>query len=548
MTMELEPLVRAAQGGDVKAFVEITRRFQHFAFGSALALVHDFHRAEDVVQEAFVAAWGSLPGLVDPAAFPGWLRGIVRHQAFRLLRRKHLESLPLAAAADVASEEPAADHRLDQRQRAGAVLAAMADLPAGQREVASLFFVHECSHQDIATFLGLSVTTVNNRLHAARTHLKRRMLTMVKATLGSHALPDDFANRIGRLVQARGSVVEALFNPDALPDLMAELAISDEVNRRGISVQVIQRPGGGIVRGVAHTPVDVLPRGATVLDAGRPNLTPVSADAFERSFKLLAGEQPAAEGPARLLETGIKAIDVMCPLRAGGTVAIAGELGAGTMVVMEELVRRLSGGTDRVTMFNFIPHWPDAPAGHTVAGTLKQEGYSEGTAGAVQTFFFRAEVGPWTPERLAELASADTVIHLSRAQGKARIYPTVDPLTSRSGLLETGAVSHEHATIARRVREAISGLRQAGDAAPATEADAVMLARARKLAHFFGQPFYVAEPYHKRSGTTVGLAEALRVCREILDGQHDDLSVEAFWFAGGIAEIRSRAEGFKPAW
>ena len=58
--MDHAHLVRRATGGDVKAFVELTRRFQHFAFGSALALVHDFHKAEDVVQEAFLAAWSGL--------------------------------------------------------------------------------------------------------------------------------------------------------------------------------------------------------------------------------------------------------------------------------------------------------------------------------------------------------------------------------------------------------------------------------------------------------------------------------------------------------
>jgi len=92
--MDHEHLVRRASGGDVEAFVDLTRRFQHFAFGSALALVRDFQRAEDVVQEAFVAAWAGLPGLADPAAFPGWLRGIVRHQAFRMLRRRQLRTAP----------------------------------------------------------------------------------------------------------------------------------------------------------------------------------------------------------------------------------------------------------------------------------------------------------------------------------------------------------------------------------------------------------------------------------------------------------------------
>jgi DNA-directed RNA polymerase specialized sigma24 family protein len=59
--MHLEPLVRRAQEGDVKAFVELTRGYQHLAFGSALALIHDLQQAEDVVQEAFLPAW-SVPG------------------------------------------------------------------------------------------------------------------------------------------------------------------------------------------------------------------------------------------------------------------------------------------------------------------------------------------------------------------------------------------------------------------------------------------------------------------------------------------------------
>ena len=104
--MDLEALVTTARGGDVKAFVELTRRFQHAAYGSALTLVRDFQRGEDVVQEAFIAAWAGLPNLAEPAAFPGWLRGIVRHQAFRVLRKQQ-NALPLDEAATMPSEEPA---------------------------------------------------------------------------------------------------------------------------------------------------------------------------------------------------------------------------------------------------------------------------------------------------------------------------------------------------------------------------------------------------------------------------------------------------------
>ena len=92
---------------------------------------------------------------------------------------------------------------------------------------------------------------------------------MLKDTLQAHGLPDDFANRIGRLVEARGAVVEALFDPAAMPDILAELAVSDEANRRAVNVQVVQRASGGRVRGIAlSSPAAALPRGSTVLSSG----------------------------------------------------------------------------------------------------------------------------------------------------------------------------------------------------------------------------------------------------------------------------------------
>jgi RNA polymerase sigma factor (sigma-70 family) len=534
--MDHERLVRSATGGDVRAFMELTRRFQHFAFASALALTRDFQQAEDVVQEAFIAAWTALPSLGDPAAFPGWLRGIVRHHAFRVLRRKRPSSRPLAEATDIASEEPAPDHIFEQRQQAATALAAMAALPDALREPAMLFFIHECSHQDIATFLKLSVATVNNRLHAARTRLKERILTMVTETLHSHALPGDFANRIGRLIEARGSVVDVLFDPAAPPDILAELAVSDEVNKRAVNVQVVQRPRPGMVRGVAASPADALPRGSTVLSSGRQTETPVDLDEFARIVPLLAGPSPLAAGAGKFIETGIKVIDVMCPLAAGGSVAIVGEVGVGIVVVTEELVQRLCRGSQRISFFPLVPLTPNLPADWSFVGDLKREQFSEGTVGPVQTFFFRAEGGPWTRDRLMALTSVDVVVHLSRQRVLAKIYPAVEVLTSRSRLFETGAVSNEHATIAERARAAIAML-WAGHHAR-TVADGLMLERALKLQNFFTQPFFIAQPYTKRPGASVTLAATLRACREILDGAHDDVPTDAFYFCGDMMEIR----------
>ena len=65
-----------------------------------------------------------------------------------------------------------------------------------------------------------------------------------------------------------------------------------------------------------------------------------------------------------------------------------------------------------------------------------------------------------------------------------------------------------------------------------------------KLQNYFTQPFYCAQPWTKLSGATVARTEALRACREILDGAHDDVPVEQFYFRGGIDDIRrSRRTG-----
>jgi F0F1-type ATP synthase beta subunit len=368
------------------------------------------------------------------------------------------------------------------------------------------------------------------------------MLTMVTNNLHSQALPDNFANRIGRLIDTRGDMVEALFDPASLPDLMTELAVSDEARKRSVTIRVMQRSGGGIVRGVANAPIEALPRGATVLSSRRRSTTSIDQMQFDRLVPLLTAAATDGRPSSEIVETGIKVIDVMCPIRAGGSVAIAGENGAGTTVVMEEIVRRISKSSHPVTLFVLIPPpseiWPPSlDENYSFAEELKNEGYSEGTVGAVQTFFLTGVAGPWTAETLAALAPIDTVVQLARAMILRKNYPGVDVLTTRSRLLDDNLVGAADVEIARRAREAIALLRAAQEN-PALAPDPVLLARAQKLQAFFSQPFFVAEPYNKRPGLYVSRAEALRGCREILDGAHDDLPADAFYFTGGIDEIR----------
>ncbi len=151
--------------------------------------------------------------------------------------------------------------------------------------------------------------------------------------------------------------------------------------------------------------------------------------------------------------------------------------------------------------------------------------------------FLTGVAGPWTAEKLAALAPVDTVVQLARKMILAKNYPGVDVLTARSRLLDDHRVDAYHLDIADRARRAIAALRIAEETGNSA-ADSILLERARKLQAFFSQPFFVAEPFAKRPGSYVSRADPVRGCAEILNGRHDDLPVDAFYFTGSIEEIR----------
>lgn len=519
--MDLVALVERARGGDVDAFTALVERHQRLAHGSAVAVLHDADLARDVVQESFVAAWHGLPRLLDPKAFPAWVRGIVRRQALHALRSRRLESL--VNAANVPDDRLSAEQSVEASRRRELAFAALAALPAGLREAAVLRWIHDCSQAQIATFLDLPVTTVNNRLHAARGRLKKRMLAMVKRTVRDH-LPKDFPARIGRIVRAEGPVVEAHFEPAAPPELFSTLLAADEAGR-AVTVQVVQHLPNGRVRAVARDPDGRLEPGMQIAERAEIVNTPLAEPLLRSALERLV--PTAATAPPTLLETGIKVIDLMMPIVRGGVVALFGGQRVGTTVVVEELVRRLA--TAELSLFTFIPGGVRADGVRQV----RDEGYTLGI-GRVQTAFFVAN----PPERHEAF---DTVIVLSPAVAAAHIYPAIDPLRSQARWLAPEVVGETHASVSERVRRCLAdadGLDGRQDLDATARAT---VARARRLRQFFSQPFFIAEPYTHQPGSFVPRAETVVACAAILDGAYDDVPEEAFRFTGGIEQVLARA-------
>jgi RNA polymerase sigma factor (sigma-70 family) len=536
--MEVGILIYRVRAGDVCAFTELVRRYQGMAFAYAFSLLQDFQLAEDAAQEAFLTVYAELRSLQEPEAFPGWLRGIVRHCCQRIRRKRRIPVAPLEHGIGIAAQQDEPERQIEAREMRAYVLAAIQALPQAQREVTTLFYIQEHSQQEIAAFLGVPVTTVNNRLHAARTKLRRRMLPMVKETLQENTLPADFAERVGRIVQVQGPVIDAQFAPESLPAIFSALTITPPAGGPEVTVEVAQHLDNGVARCIAVTPVQGLADGLKVVDTGEPVRRPVPGETLSQVFPVFG--QARTETP-EVLETGIKAIDLFSPYARGGRVALSAEWCVGVLVLIPEIVRNIAVNQGGVSLFTFVKTPADAASWKEINREITI------AKGEIQTIYVPTS-DPNAPDFLASVAFLDATTHLSRRMAIQGLYPAIDPLASHSRLLDTATVGPEHLEVAEGVRALLQRYAALKESLDTTEAEAAskeeqtMVARARRALRFLTQPFFVAEPYTKQPGQYVRREETLQGFRAILEGACDALPEEAFLFCGNLDQVREKAQ------
>lgn len=167
-------LVRAAGGGDVRAFEQLYRKHARRVFAVLWRLCGHEARAEDLVQEAFVRAWQALPGFRFESAFSTWLHRLAVNTALMDLRSRRGgeametgdDALDAHATSDSAGQRTAL--RLDLER-------AIATLPPRARAVLVLYDIEGWKHEEIATELGMAVGSSKAQLHRARQLLRARL-------------------------------------------------------------------------------------------------------------------------------------------------------------------------------------------------------------------------------------------------------------------------------------------------------------------------------------------------------------------------------------
>ena len=180
----------------------------------------------------------------------------------------------------------------------------------------------------------------------------------------------------GKIVQCIGAVVDIQFPTDALPKvydaLMLDASAEHDLVEKGLTFEVQQQLGDGVVRTIALGSSDGLRRGMAVANTGKGISVPVGTGTLGRIMDVLgrpideagpvacdefrAIHQPAPKfadlSPSvDLLETGIKVIDLICPFAKGGKVGLFGGAGVGKTVNMMELINNIAKQHSGLSVF-----------------------------------------------------------------------------------------------------------------------------------------------------------------------------------------------------
>ena len=180
--------------------------------------------------------------------------------------------------------------------------------------------------------------------------------------------------KTGKVVQCIGAVVDVEFPRDQMPNVFEALIIDDATSQAeaGLTLEVQQQLGDGIVRTIAMGSSDGLARGTSFKSTGSQITVPVGVGTLGRIMDVL-GRPIDEAGPIEcderraihqkaptfeelspsvdLLETGIKVIDLVCPFAKGGKVGLFGGAGVGKTVNMLELINNIAKQHSGLSVF-----------------------------------------------------------------------------------------------------------------------------------------------------------------------------------------------------
>ena len=188
-------LIQDVLSGDDTAFNTLVHKYQKGVHALAWRKIGDFHHAEEITQDTFLQAYTKLPTLRNPHQFAGWLYVIANRLCINWNQKRKLTVQSLEDTSMKEIEQSAYTRYVSEKQETEArerryeiVDKLLKRLPESERTVITLHYLGEMTAREISRFLGVSIGTIDSRLHRARKRLQENEESLVQEVLGGVGL------------------------------------------------------------------------------------------------------------------------------------------------------------------------------------------------------------------------------------------------------------------------------------------------------------------------------------------------------------------------
>jgi RNA polymerase sigma-70 factor (ECF subfamily) len=165
-----ETIVEQVRSFDQELYAILVERYQHMLLRYAKSLIHDEHKAADVVQESFIKAFINLQGFDTKKKFSSWIYRIVHNEAMNSIKKQKKE-ISLPENFEFASSEDI-EATFNQQEIVMAVQAHLNKLPLIYAAPLTLRYMEEKSYEEISDILHVPLGTVATRISRAKTLMK----------------------------------------------------------------------------------------------------------------------------------------------------------------------------------------------------------------------------------------------------------------------------------------------------------------------------------------------------------------------------------------
>lgn len=186
-----EAVIRQISIEDLTAFKELVDRYQTSVYNTCYSILGDYHQAEEAAQDTFFQVYRSAGSFRGESKVTTWIYRIAVNQSLNLIRKnkkfRWVKSLNSLWHEEIEEEEiqfasspDEPDKLLEEKEKKGIIESALASLPEKQRVAFILSKYENLASREISEILGISINSVDARIHRAKLRLQKRMVAILK--------------------------------------------------------------------------------------------------------------------------------------------------------------------------------------------------------------------------------------------------------------------------------------------------------------------------------------------------------------------------------